>query len=479
MPVMYFFHSHRFTRTSTASLASALFALVLLACAPNVDAANWYRLSQADARNTDRAALIRQDGVLHAIFRHKGAASTQGLFHRTVSAAGVPSVTTDTVFADWGSFTNPDIVSEGPSFRLLFSGLRSVDVTDPYTSGSLYSAVGNGASWTLQAPHGSSNKAYASTEVSGDRSLDGTLLSTWTGTGLLLLDAGLGASQQDLENSCCPYSSNLGADAKNNAVWLSWFSNVTGRYGQYVRQAYPTLGESIYLPGSANANRSSALSPDDRLPITGRIGATGVYIAYCSGYPTCTVLRLIRAGNSTSIPLTTSAKIGSSFRNVDIAAAPSGRLWVMWSSYSKLFVARTNKAATRIGAVQVLAGPSGMDTIYDVSGQGSAGPLDLVGNFDTSAGVALWTRHIFPKLSMAIAPAKVDNDMAHVVKFTVTDAGDPLQGAKVKVMGTTYTTNSAGRVSVTVPKGTSTGRKPVKATKSGYTPATGVVRVVN
>jgi hypothetical protein len=56
--------------------------------------------------------------------------------------------------------------------------------------------------------------------------------------------------------------------------------------------------------------------------LTGRPGASGVWAAYCHGYPTCTGVSLWGVGAPSALTVRTSGQAGQ----VGIAAAPGGRL---------------------------------------------------------------------------------------------------------------------------------------------------------
>ncbi len=81
--------------------------------------------------------------------------------------------------------------------------------------------------------------------------------------------------------------------------------------------------------------------------------------------------------------------------HANVAAAPEGRLWLMWEVNGTVFAARTNRSATRAGAVNALRAP-GSRTVFRLNGEGSAGPLDLIVN----DGRALWHQQVWPKLQL-------------------------------------------------------------------------------
>jgi hypothetical protein len=70
------------------------------------------------------------------------------------------------------------------------------------------------------------------------------------------------------------------------------------------------------------------------------------------------------------------------------------------------------------------------------------------------------------------------NTATHIVKFRVTDVGDPVVGATVVWHGHVGHTNGSGFVAVVVPKGTAPGAYPVVASAANYTSAQAVLTVV-
>jgi hypothetical protein len=93
--------------------------------------------------------------------------------------------------------------------------------------------------------------------------------------------------------------------------------------------------------------------------------------------------------------------------------------------------------------------------------------LDLVVNAQTS-DAAFWYRRVQPRLSLH-ASALGDG----VVRFVVTDAGDPLAGARVTLRRKSATTGPSGVVSLRVAKGRAT----ATAARPGYVGASAAVRV--
>jgi hypothetical protein len=107
--------------------------------------------------------------------------------------------------------------------------------------------------------------------------------------------------------------------------------------------------------------------------------------------------------------------------------------------------------------------PPGSGSVYELDGEGSAGPLDVVAN----DGQGLWHQQVWPKLQVT------GKRSGKTIVFRVTDAGDAVAGAKVKAAGKTLTTAANGRA--TLAKAPS-GKVKASASKAGYTAASTTVR---
>jgi hypothetical protein len=155
--------------------------------------------------------------------------------------------------------------------------------------------------------------------------------------------------------------------------------------------------------------------------------------------------------------------------HANVAAAPDGRLWLMWEQSGTIYAARTNRTATRVGAVNALKPPSG-GTIFRLNGEGSAGPLDLIANVNAGGQQGLWHQQVWPKLQLAASSRKAGT--GRVITFRVLDAGDPVTGATVKAGGRTLRTSANGTATLRQVKAS---RLRASASKAGYAPASPIV----
>ena len=200
------------------------------------------------------------------------------------------------------------------------------------------------------------------------------------------------------------------------------------------------------------------MQPIGRTPITGRIGAAGVFLAYGQGYPTFKTIAVWRV--DTGKPQLVLK--GNGAKHVSIAAAPEGRLWVMWEVNGKIYATRTNHAATRVGPPSTL-GPPGSKSVYELDGEGSAGPLDLDRQRRPGpvapAGVAQ---------APGLRQTRGEDHRVH----RRGRRGSGCRG-QVKVGGKTLTTAANGRATLA---NAPSGRVKASAAKAGYTAASTTVR---
>ena len=225
--------------------------------------------------------------------------------------------------------------------------------------------------------------------------------------------------------------------------------------------ALSPLGQPATLPNSGAAQLGHQVA------ITGRIGAPGIFVAYTQGTNEFTgdpALFRVDTGKATKLSSRNAQKIS-------IAAAPSGRLWVFWKEGGTVFATRSNTAATRFGAMRRIKVPGGdSTTIFDLAGEASTGPLDLLALISPPGGhVANFHQRVLPGLTVTTSKAKNRSTI-----FRVTDAGEPVAKAIVKVTGAgSHRTGRDGSARVALRRGSYTGR----ASKPGYVSDSARVRV--
>jgi hypothetical protein len=429
----------------------------------------WTKISDGKQANIDQVGLARTaDGVLHVAWRRETGA-TNDLVHTAISPAGAVGATTP-ILTGWSGTTNVTLVVQGDgSLRALFSGLRSTDVHDPYTSGTVYSATasGSGSGWTLAGPGAARSSAYASDVIGSAIASDGTIVTDWASTFGTITHVGLdpAAPNAELQGPCCGYQTAVAADAVTGDVYAAWYSNAREGQGTYVEKVKPS-GPKLLAPGSVTTfgGQPGSLGADQITAIAGRKGgAGGVYVAYLAGYPTAKTVDLWAVG--TAKPVAAVAASGAT--HVALGQGPEGRLWLMWARNGRIYAARTNRAATRVGTPVAVAPPPSTGTIFKTAGEGSLGPLDLLTLVQLDDGShSTWHTQVLPRLTVAVSRS------AKQVVVRVTDVGDPVAGASVSLGGKRVATDAQGRATFAI----SASPAQVRVAKAGYVAASARLR---
>jgi hypothetical protein len=445
-------------------------ALVVVGAGAAGPPGNWTRITDTNDRNIDQAATARTaDGVLHVIWTHTVGPNREDLMHTRIGANGQPIGQPNAVQSGWATIGNPDlIVTPGGGLRAFWGGIRSTASGETNNALNTATAGADGLAWSLQSGKAARDtSAYASTAGAG---LAGsTPVSAWATTFGTRVHFGTSPADVDIAvqdgvGNCCGYQPDIATDS-NGQAYVGWYSNADNQAGVYVQGVSPgsVVGGKLYVPGSATADKNRALSLDQRVGITARVGG-GVYVASGAGYPTFATVNLWRvgaAGPSFAIP-------ARGAQDVNIAAAPEGRLWLMWHRSGRVYAVRTNKAATRVGPVTAVTPPSGTSTIWKVAGDGALGPLDVLTSVTTSGGaLSTWHTQVLPRLQLRVIGGKKK------ATFVVTDAGDPVAGATVRAGGKRLTTNAAGKASAAF----KAGKVGAAASKAGYSGASASTRV--
>lgn len=403
-----------------------------------------------DDLNIMRLGLARTgDGVLHVLWARDDAGNAGSVVHSAVSANAKSVTGPSTVFA------NPDGVNESVDVvRAADGSLRAFfAATNVFDSVMASATSADGGTWTVHGPvsklEPQGRPVYAAGGIGAALGTDGTFYSIWgdSAPGGGGFHVGLDPNAPDGElPGGLKVDPDVGVDSQSGQVFGAW--NSLDDEGVVVMPLNPAGGRAS-IPNSAPQLQH-------RVGITGRIGAPGVFVTYAQGSNQFLADPAVyRADTGATKRLTT--KDGEL---VSIAAAPSGRLWVFWKDVGTIYASRSNKAATRWGTIVRVKAPGGSTTIYNLSGEGSLGPLDLLAHVDPPTGtLSSWHQRILPGLSFTAKKSKGKT----VVK--VTDAGAPVAGAKVEVRGAgSKKTGAGGAVGFDLQPG----RYTVRASKAGY-----------
>jgi hypothetical protein len=452
-------------RAVTAAVGVAVVAATVVAPAPAGPPGSWTRLP-GTLDNFGEPGLARtSDGTLHVVYTRKNG-TKQELAHVPVTASGKVGAAS-VALGGWAAMSYPDLIRmPDGSLRAFFGGIRSTNPGETNNAMNTATAPASGSPWTLQPGRAAqATYAYATSYAGAGLAKDGTPISSWAGTPGLGFHYGVSPGDPDRvipQSGCCLYTPDIGVDASSGQAWVGFSSNENATPGLFANAIGPggPQGSRHLAPGStAGKSFNQQLS---RTPISGRIGAGGVFIAYGQGYPSYKTLALWQV-NSARPQLVVKA---NGMKHAGVAAAPEGRLWLMWDVSNTIYATRTNHAANRIGPVTRLR-PPGSGSVYELHGEGSAGPLDLFAN----DGQGLWHQQVRPKLQLQASSRKAGK--GRVVTFRVLDAGDPVAGATVKAGGRSLKTAANGTATLRQARAAA-----VKATaaKAGYVSASLSVR---
>jgi hypothetical protein len=447
---------------------AATLGLVVLAIAATAHGGppgQWTRLPGTVVNFAEPGLARTGNGTLHVVYTRKSGTKEE-LAHVTVSPAGKVGATT-VALGGWATMTQPDLLRmPDGSLRAFFGGIRTTNPDEVNKTLNTATAPARGTPWTLQpGPAAQSTIAYGSSYAGAALAKDGTPISSWSGTTELGYHYGVSPGDPDRvvpQSGCCLYHPDIGVDAASGQAWVAFSSlerTQPGLFANAIGPGGPQGGRRL-APGSVRGKDfNQAVS---RTPITGRIGGAGVYVAYGLGYPAHTGFALWRVDRAKA----QIAIKANGMKHANLAAAPEGRLWLFWERNGRIYVTRTNHAATRIGAVTTLQ-PPGSQQVYELEGEGSAGPLELFANDSTG----LWHQQVRPKLQLSASSRTTAT--GRVITFRVTDAGDPIAGARVSAGGRSLTTAANGTATL---RQRTRGTIKATASKAGYVPASLTVR---
>ncbi|HZO50928.1 MAG TPA: hypothetical protein VFB26_12355 [Gaiellaceae bacterium] len=455
-------------RAAPAALA-ALGLVAVAAAAPAGPPGQWSRLGKPSAGPAEPALARTPDGVLHVV--SPAGAGTE-LWEARVAPDG-HRLALARLPGRWRALSSPELgVAADGTLQLVVGAERSSDPSDP-RSGIVLATASPGAPWQLADAPLVPGTGMATSDVGAATLPDGTPVVAWARSGSLRYRFGTTGARELALPDCCARRPDLAVDAITGRVVLAWVSLARGS-GGVVAQAIGAdgpAGRRLYAPGSAGLGRRDSVATESRTAVAARIGAQGVYVAYGHvarvAKPRRFVgIRLWRVGAPAPAVDLRAPDIGS----VTLAAAPQGRLWLAWQRAGRLFAARTNRAATRVGAVRELPPPPRTGGVERMQGEGSAGPLDLVVDARGRGGLTVWHTRVLPGLTLRVRASTEAGGLARY-RFAVLDAGDPVANAVVRVGAQSLVTGASGSVVLE----TSDRPGSATATKAGYAPA--VVRV--
>ena len=451
-------------------------------------ATRWTQLSAGSLGTSTSIALARFGGDLQVVWT-QAVGTKAGVYTRILSSGGTPRTGAIAVLpSTWNTLnTFPAIIPYAGGRLLTFSGLRTTDITDPYSDGYQYYLTSrDGKTWTLaDGALSAANNAYGSygtdvTVAAGQpvvayTAATASRVSYHKGMITPIPDApAIDPTTSDTGNDA--YNTGLGTDTRSAQTWAVWFSNSGARTteGVQAQRILPSRGPLVRGPLSAenSAGSWSSVAVNERIVVAERTaGSGGLYAGYAVGYPTASRVALWRLGSGALV-----IPGGGGVSLVGTAAGPGGRIWLYWwnANASVIDAVRTNPAATRFGAVTPIATPQDSTSVWDIEGDAAGGPLQLVVNSGTTRQ-QLFSTVVEPDLSVAASPASLATARGGTVTVTVSDAGAAVRGATVRFAGHTKVSGASGQATFSVAKSTKKGRYAVVVSDPGYATTTTVV----
>lgn len=441
-------------------------AALLTACAPaGAQAAFTRAFTLGVGPNPNEAIARTADGRLHIIYQTTSATSPAptGLATAYLSPSGKLSAAVQAL-SGWTPALPGLAALPGGGLLAAFGAVSPANVSSLWTiassDGGLTWSPPSQAYSTVAQAYGANVNALASAATPILTLAVAGGITTQQGTATDAPSSLLTDASDDFASS-----PNAAVDGASGAVIVSWQSSA-GSGGDYLREVAPTLGAAVKVPGQEKGE----------VQVAGRsAGATGVYAPYTVDG---SHVRLFQYGGGT-VAVGSYKGVGASA--LGVAQSSDGRLWVMWGDDNGVVVTRSNKAVTRFEPIQRLK-PSSL-TLYRVYGDGQLGPLDLLVDqlpkADEHAPGGFYTR-VLPLLSVQHSVTVKHDKQGKVSGFKlsvkVTDAGDAVAGAKVKVGAKTVTTGKTGGAALNFSAGAATAKQ-LEVTAPTYRAWTGSVKL--
>jgi hypothetical protein len=419
-------------------------ALVLMA-PPAAEAAPWRQVTASGGDSIDQVGLVRtSDGVLHVAWHNDG-----DLLHTAIAGNGKIGATSP-IQTGWTGHMDAALTAVPGGIRAVWGAIRSTDTSDPNQDLNTAFSADGGASWQLTPgsiiPRGA--QAYGSDAAATTLS-DGTVLEAWAGTLGTWVHSGLDAATPnfDYQAPLGTYGYQPGIASGAGGAMMAWFSTGSTQRGvvaQGVNANGSPAGAAMTMPGSQVMVGGGTVS---KTPIVARGGS--FYVGYAIGYPTANRVRVWRVGAGSAAQL---ARTDANSQ-VTLAADGKGRIWAVWSDGTSgethVLAARSNPEATRFGRAVDAGAVRDAHSTHSLDASATSSALDILALFGTgnTSGGATYVKRVRPGLTLK------GRKHSGRVTFTVSDAGDPVRGATVRLGGRSGRTNGKGRVTLALKRG--------------------------
>ena len=441
-------------RLTPVLLTLSLLAGVTVSASAGASAGSWKQISHAHNGTKANLGLARgKDGVLHVLWAGPLGRGYSAIYDTPIAASGAVGKA-QAVVSGWVSVQPPRAAAAPDgSIHALISGQKTNANNDPFSG--LNEAIGPG-SWKLgpKAFGRSSITVASNADVATGLLKNGQLVSAWQSAASLLFQVGVdpNTQPQDITPSDLGDSPVLAVDPGTGAAVIAYHGVKDGQ--NYFRQIAPSVGQPQAIPGSKGDG-----------PTIAARSAGGVFTAFVEGGR---VVLYQFGGKARKVPMPKGARV----LTASVAAGPDGRLWVFYGDEQKTYVTRSSRHVSGLGARAGAEVAAEDGAVLPARGRGlgrAARPLR--GHHRRRPDEGRLVRDARAAEALARDVEGAGKKGATLVTVHVTDAGDPMAGAKVKGLpGGTKTTDAKGLVVVTFPKGKG-GKLSLTATKAGYVSA--------
>lgn len=454
-----------------APITFALILILVTAMAPTALAGGpgtWEKIgSDIGSSLFEPDAERTSDGYLHVIWGKEFSVDAEQIQKVRISGSGTSGTVANVLAPAWQTLSNDaKILRNGSGLQIVFSGLFNIDSGHPLTKGTYYrvTAGKRGTSWSdppVQVDKWGS--AYANYGTGATLTDTGGLVFGGVLNAQAFWDDDLNTNDADqtfsINGGSLLYLS-MATDRETGEVWAAWYDQ--GKGGVWARRLLPSMTPPQRAPGSVNGAGDS-LDPGQSVALVAPPGG-GIFAGYCVGYPSCTSARVWEVGTDATVTIPGTKGL----RRVALSSGPAGRVWAAWYGGTTVFASRSNTKVTKFGPPQKLGTPPQTSFVYKLAIEGSLGRGDVLVNAGSTGGVFnVWHTQVLPGLTLSASPMKWDGDASKVVTFTVTDAGQAVGNATVKVGAKTCTTGSGGTCKLSFPK-LGPQKLTAIATKSGF-----------
>ncbi len=408
--------ARRMRRCLQVALAAGAMLSIL---APSAGAAPWTQVTTPSPTNLDQVGVVRTpDGIAHLLWLDQPSTSApETLMHSAFDQAGnpIPGATVPVV-SNWNGINESVEVVYVPagagSLVAIWSGFRTLDPGEEF-NGELIGSVGtvDGKTWGPPLALSESEVAYVASGIGADadpRAGQSVVAGAWgdSAPGNNGYSFGAAFPNPNLSPVSILVNPEVAIDAASGTAVGAWQSLAAGNQGIFASPLGPSapLAAPLLAPGSASGG--SLRLQSQRTAITALQGAPGIYLAYGRGYPSTFQIRLWRMGAAQATALLNGKKknhrkrkLGKFARDAEaigIAKADGGRLWIFWERHGRLYAVRTNPAAIKAKRLASVKPPKGTDVTWRLTGEGSAGPLDLFAQIERDGETATWHTQVLP-----------------------------------------------------------------------------------